>query len=301
MSHPDDLVTPRVMYDGRRFLLWKPRQIYSLRCVYRIVGALVGALPTNKRQDVEHGAPLSLLHEEALLAVEEGIVEVVDVRELIAASETSGATTADAPADSSDEAPAAHGFHEIHTECPGWAELPLPALDPEQMRAIVAGAGRLPHAMAFRALWERGLYITPALAFGADYLCYRGDPMRHHAHLLVHVSRPGRALRPVELACAARLAGSVKKAAVLAECSDEGGRVRFIEVDTATACLSHAQKRAAEEGRWLPERRPVARSWGLVESKGGHERRTGNKKQRPPRAQRRAFGEILGSKRQKHI
>ena len=57
----------RVYYDGRRFLVWNTRDAYTLRCLHRIVGSLVGALPTNKRQTQEFGMPLSLLFEEALL------------------------------------------------------------------------------------------------------------------------------------------------------------------------------------------------------------------------------------------
>jgi len=48
--------------------------------VHRLVGrSLIGALPNHKRQNGEKGLPLLLLFEEALLAVEEAIIEVVDV------------------------------------------------------------------------------------------------------------------------------------------------------------------------------------------------------------------------------
>jgi len=283
---------PRVFFDGARFLLWNARHVHALRCVHRICGSLIGALPTNKRQDAEHGLPLSLLFEEVLLLAEEGIVEVVDSSG--AASPAAPAAAADAPAadeggaaSSSSASKPAH-FVTISTECTEWAQEALPRLEPAQIRLASAGTGRLLHALTFRALWERGLYITPATAFGADYLCYKGDPFRHHAHLLVHVMPPGRKMRPVELACAARLASSVKKSAVLAECDGEAGAVRFVEIDPATACMSHRERKMAEEGRWAPERRPVPRSWALVEKEGWDEIQPGNKRPRMSRAAKRA-------------
>ena len=72
----------RAYWDGGRFLLWNTRHAYELRCAHRIVGSTVGALPTNKRQTCEYGMPLSLMFEEALLAVEEGFAEVVDASAL---------------------------------------------------------------------------------------------------------------------------------------------------------------------------------------------------------------------------
>ena len=90
-----------------------------------------------------------------------------------------------------------------------WADLADPTCE---------GSCPLLRARVFRALWSRGLFVVLGSGFGADFLCYHGDPLRSHAHLLVHVAQPGRCWKPVELVCATRLAISVKKAAVLAQC-----------------------------------------------------------------------------------
>lgn len=230
----------RVYYDGRRFLVWNTRDAYTLRCLHRIVGSLVGALPTNKRQTQEFGMPLSLLFEEALLVAEEGIAEVVDVSELDPAPPLAvTGTPTGSPASAGDPAPppvkpATTGWHEIHTECDAWLQQPLKHLEPHQIR--LAPGARLLHAPVYRALWDRGFFITCGNGFGGDYLCYPGDPMRHHAHLLVHVARPGRPTRFVEVGCAARLANSVKKTAVLAEVGD-GHEVRFSPIEQPTIRL----------------------------------------------------------------
>ena len=214
----------RVYWDGRRFLIWDTRHAYELRCAHRIVGSTIGALPTNKRQTCEFGMPICLLFEEALLVCEEGIAEVVD------ASGLKPAGLDEPPADTPPPVPV--GFHAIDSECPAWQESNLRPLDPQQVR--LAGDGsRLLHAAIFRALWQRGFYITSGSGFGAEYLAYPGDPLRHHAHLLVHVARPGKPMRQIELSCCARLANTVKKTAVLGEpdASAEHG-VKFTTIPT---------------------------------------------------------------------
>ena len=221
----------RVYWDGGRFLLWNARHAYELRCAHRIVGSTVGALPTNKRQTCEYGMPLSLMFEEALLAVEQGFAEVVDASTLRTGGAVAGAAAAETPRqDTPQEARLPiTGWHGIDAECATWVDAALVPLSAHQLR--LASSGRMLHAQVFRALWLRGFFITSGSGFGADYLCYPGDPLRHHAHLLVHVGRPGRPMRLAELACAARLANSVKKTAVLAE-SGEGADVRFTTVES---------------------------------------------------------------------
>ena len=96
----------------------------------------------------------------------------------------------------------------------------MPILTADVLRAN--GHDRLNHARVYRALWQKGFYTTAGLNFGADYLCYEGDPFLHHAHMLVHVTPAGCIPRAVELSCFARLAGSVKKRACLALCLPNG-------------------------------------------------------------------------------
>ena len=253
---------PRIYLSGGRFLVWDPRQIFELRCSYRLVGTLVGPLPGKNRQAADHGPPLSLLFEEALLAVEEGFADVVDGR--LPEPECDDAPSGDdAPAGSasaSDDAGLAaltadeRVFRAIPTRCAELDGRDLPPLPPSRLR--LAGAGRLIHAQVFRELWGRGFFVTAGATFGADYLwcarlirraplhctqagvsprlshawprpprvylrsrtrSYPGDPIIYHAHLLVHVRPPGRPLKPLELVAASRMAGSVKKTAVLAE------------------------------------------------------------------------------------
>ena len=106
----------RVYWDGSRFLVWNARHAYELRGAHRIVGSMVGALPTNKRQTCEHGMPLSLMLEEAILVAEEGIGDVVDVS-------THQAGRGDATTEGVPEPwPPARGWLPFEAERKSWAD-----------------------------------------------------------------------------------------------------------------------------------------------------------------------------------
>ena len=222
-SDDTDAADIRVYRSARRFLVWKPRDVYTLRVQHRMIGTLVGALPGNKRQMAEMGVPLALGFEEALLLAEESIAHVVDADVLSAADAAPGST-----------AVAASGFCTVAAECSTWAAVALSALPPAQLRHE-ASAVELDRARVFRRLWRSGLCLTGGLRFGADYLCYNSDPLRVHAHALVHVLAADAPLPPlVELLCAARLASSAKKSAVFARV--DGDAVQLLAV-TATGQL----------------------------------------------------------------
>ena len=220
----------RVFLSGGRFLVWEPRHIHALRCHHRIIGCLVGALPSSKRQAAQLGPPLSLSFEEVLLAAEEGFVEVVDCVSLSHDESASSTAAPAAPVTPASAPPAvsapATAFRTIPTDCAEWRAAPLPALTLELLHT--AGAGRQAHARVFRDLWTRGWFVTLGTKFGADYLAYPGDPRHHHAAHTVHVVRPEQPLRPLELVAAARLAHDARKSAVLASCPADGLAVRYV-------------------------------------------------------------------------
>lgn len=74
---------------------------------------------------------------------------------------------------------------------------------PDPVRAAVYAHLRAHHYM-----------LNPGLRFGGDFLAYPGDPLRFHAHAIVHVAHG--ATPTTELARLGRLATAVKKTYVLA-------------------------------------------------------------------------------------
>ena len=257
----------RCYFDGQSFFLWDAFQAYVLRCAHRIVGNFIGALPTNKRQNAEFGLPLSLLFEEVLLAVEEGFIDVVDVSaELEGSGDTGASTTAAATTTAATTTLALISSDLLGNR----SSRPLPLLTPEQVR--LTGGRRLAHARVYRALWERGLFVTLGSAFGSDYLCYPADPMRHHAHMMVQVALAGRAPRAVELACFARLAGSVKKGAYLAlvtDTSDGTSGVRLEPIQVKGAVTLHLSSCAVTESASTLQRM-AATAVGAADRTQGH-------------------------------
>ena len=110
--------------------MWDTQYIVQLRVSHRLVGALVGALPSNKRQSAEFGAPLALSVEEALLAVEEGIVEVLDCPGFNIAGSVHAAVSETCSS----------GFSAIATACQAWQTAVLEPLSLSELRR--AGAHR---------------------------------------------------------------------------------------------------------------------------------------------------------------
>ena len=199
----------RVDYLGGRFLVWEPREIYALRVDHRLVGSLVGAISkaAHGRQAHEGGPPLALAYEEALLAAEEGIITVVDFNEPEPAADAATGSS-DAAADD--------------------AEPPERVVPLEEIRLL--RPERLMYAKVFRDLWTQGHYVTMGARFGGDFLAYAGDPMRVHAHLIVHVIPSASEMVATELVACARLANTAKKTAALAIVDPQNMTVAYLSV-----------------------------------------------------------------------
>ena len=210
----------RVDYLGGRFLVWEPREIYALRVDHRLVGSLVGAISkaAHGRQAHEGGPPLALAYEEALLAAEEGIITVVDF------NEPEPAADADAAAGASDAAATAGSSDAAADD----AEPPERVVPLEEIRLL--RPERLMYAKVFRDLWTQGHYVTMGARFGGDFLAYAGDPMRVHAHLIVHVIPSASEMVATELVACARLANTAKKTAALAIVDPQNMTVAYLSV-----------------------------------------------------------------------
>ena len=159
-----------------------------------MVGAAVGALPGFKLQNEAHGLPVRLHEWEAALALERGWAE-------------------SARPEASTQEPAAAA---------GGTEVPLL---PQRGAALLGGlpadpapgpSGRTLKARVFRELHDLGYTLTGGLKFGADFLCYRGDPCTCHAEFCLTVLEGGSQLAALQLLAAARTAHAARKHYVLA-------------------------------------------------------------------------------------
>ena len=215
--------------------MWEPREIYALRVDHRLVGSLVGAISkaAHGRQAHEGGPPLALAYEEALLAAEEGIITVVDF------NEPEPAADADAAAGSSDAAAAGSSDAAADDAEPPERVVPL-----EEIRLL--RPERLMYAKVFRDLWTQGHYVTMGARFGGDFLAYAGDPMRVHAHLIVHVIPSASEMVATEL---------VARAAREHREEDGGARDRRPAEHDGRVSLG-----GAAQGAWAPPCRPPRRA-----------------------------------------
>ena len=188
---------------GGGWLVWDAEGAAGLRGARGVVGAAVGALPGFKLQNEAHGLPVRLHEWEAALALERGWAE------------SARPEASDGPGD-----PPGPG---------GGVEVPLlprrgePALAGLLTEPAPNPSGRSLKARVFRELHDRGYTLTGGLKFGADFLCYRGDPCTCHAEFCVKVLEAAAELAPLQLLAAARTAHAARKHYVLA-CPVAGSR-----------------------------------------------------------------------------
>lgn len=100
-------------------------------------------------------------------------------------------------------------------------------------QACLVGPAELPRAttaqdMLYAALHTRGFWMTDGLKYGAQWMCYRGDPLVYHAACAVvsvgeaaAAACTGCVTTAAELVAFARLCNTTRKTAVLATLPQE--------------------------------------------------------------------------------
>eukprot|EP00918_Siedleckia_nematoides_P044503 GHVU01097325.1.p1 GENE.GHVU01097325.1~~GHVU01097325.1.p1 ORF type:complete len:216 (-),score=40.95 GHVU01097325.1:1655-2302(-) len=68
-----------------------------------------------------------------------------------------------------------------------------------------------PRELVYRDLWARGLYVTPALQYGADFAAYRDDPSRCHSCATVTVLDEAAQIPVTRVVAAVRVAEANRK------------------------------------------------------------------------------------------
>ncbi|XP_049784503.1 tRNA-splicing endonuclease subunit Sen34 isoform X2 [Schistocerca cancellata] len=74
----------------------------------------------------------------------------------------------------------------------------------------------------FKDLWDKGYYMTSGKKFGGDFLVYRGDPLKFHAHFLILCKERECSISLYEFITFGRLGTNVRKKAVIATLSEDG-------------------------------------------------------------------------------
>lgn len=149
---------------------------YSLRTTHRIMGTLVGIIPSENddEEEEEEGLPSYLLPEEVRLLIEEGVCRAVKYSvnlnsELRIKNKTFRSIIENQTVDETKEKVANSKFDFIHLE-----ELYLKIIDPFPE---LKDAERLRYKV-FKDLWSKGFYLTCGIKFGGDFLVYEGEIIR---------------------------------------------------------------------------------------------------------------------------
>lgn len=235
-------VTLRAL-DGRA-LVHDAARARALREERRICGAMVGALPGFRSQDVARGLPLELAREEAALCAARGWTRAAGERDGDAAAHAralaarvEGASAPDGgnrtKARRRDDRGWGGGGKRRATaageDARGWARavapgtfvsLPLENANDGDAEGVVDVGPRTraerERCAAFEALHDEGFYLTSGAKFGSDYLAYPGDPILFHAHYTVRVIPWDAVVHPLVLAATTRMSHAARKNFVMA-------------------------------------------------------------------------------------
>ena len=92
--------------------------------------------------------------------------------------------------------------------------------------------------VVFTELCKRGFWLTDGVKFGAQWMCYRGDPLVFHATCAVLIAsstllrarqeRPDKPTTAAELVAFARICNTTKKTAVVADETEE--KAHFVTI-----------------------------------------------------------------------
>ncbi|XP_026818845.1 tRNA-splicing endonuclease subunit Sen34 isoform X3 [Rhopalosiphum maidis] len=174
--------------------IWNADDWYILRTTHRMLGSLIGTLPSTPRQEDQNGLPCLLLIEEVRLLVENCICRTVKYP-----SFTSLHVKETTKINPSDTLP--NIIIHLDEICSNIIEVPLPEFinDLERIRYKV-----------FKDLWSKGFYLT----------C--GDPLAYHAKYIVNC----RDLDKQIMVSRSRVSSITNKRMVLAK--DDGNSIKYL-------------------------------------------------------------------------
>ena len=241
--------------DGRA-LVYDADDAVTLRVERRVVGAMVGALPGYRSQDVAKGLPLELCAEEAALCAERGWARLTGERDGsmeafvahrtsvdgdVSVVSTSNAVREEARArakakrQSRGWGGSGGGGHKKAKMKPGAANVvgwqktmsgtsyvSLPLQNRSDGDAARAG-WTFPSTRAekeryavFKDLHDKAFYLTSGTKFGSDFLAYPGDPILFHAHYTVRIVSWDRVMHPLMISASTRMSHAARKNFVVA-------------------------------------------------------------------------------------
>jgi len=218
-------------------LLWDPKDIFTLRTKHRIVGKLVGSLPSFSQQNKFHSSPFLLSDDETTILLHKGLITLYSAdlhvphlseiqqfeqerRDAFAKQLHNGTAKRKKPEPHDEEQPSTAQQQTsdpstiIPTKASRYTQVPASwsyPSTPEERRKF----------RVFSDLYDKGMYISDASKFGGDFLAYSGDPLRFHAQLLVFVVAQDQIIYPLDIIAFSRLGVSVKKWAAYAIVPEE--------------------------------------------------------------------------------
>jgi len=237
--------------DGRAFV-HDAADVVELR-ERRVIGAMVGALPGFRSQDVARGLPLELGDEETALCVERGWARLTRERDGDDDARREGAMGGEATATEGgvsreDAVKRAKARAKAKRDGRGWGgggakrAKSATATNVSGWEKVVAGESSFvtvplmndgdgeedavwsfpstreerERYAVFKDLHDKSFYMTSGAKFGSDFLAYPGDPILFHAHYTVRIVSWDAVIHPLVIAATTRMSNAARKNFVVA-------------------------------------------------------------------------------------
>ena len=255
--------------DGRAFV-HDAADVVELRERRRVIGAMVGALPGFRSQDVARGLPLELTAEETALCVERGWARLTEERDGDDAGTTGRERATEGDDATRDDAlKRAKARAKAKRDGRGWGgggakrAKSAPATNVSGWEKVVAGESSFVSVpltndgdgeeedarwsfpstreereryAVFKDLHDKSFYMTSGAKFGSDFLAYPGDPILFHAHYTVRIVSWDAVIHPLVIAATTRMSNAARKNFVVAavratDANGENFEVRYFTME----------------------------------------------------------------------
>lgn len=218
-----------ITYMHDHYYIWSSEDAHIVRKEHRIVGSLIGSLPSKPNQNLQLGLPLKLMKEEVCLLVDKGLAKIIR-----------------------------YGIKHVTAEDINNYESVLLELETEQ-KILTENESNIPliqiHSripdnfkhmfetfpvckplspidvsfQIFCHFWEKGKFVTSGFKFGGHFLVYPGDPSCYHSEYIVYIIESGQDHQIIEMNLLRlyRLAFNVKKKVVVCSLNNQNSTIEL--------------------------------------------------------------------------
>lgn len=208
--------------DTSSCLIYNQQDAYALHTKHKIIGRLIGSLPSHADQEIFHALPMLLLPESVTLGIELGIVELFTHQFPVTQVPVQGFPKQFPPIDkqtyftTTSEKQQQQDGDDTSKQQQVTHLWPLETIQKTMLYKV------------YKDLHAKGYFISTGDKFGVDYLIYHNDPLCYHACGMVYVVQNAteNIFQARSITSLTRVANQTRKTLVIA--SEHLGSVKYL-------------------------------------------------------------------------